>query len=104
MTVVRFETLQTVRADWLRVQGEVAYVRMLVAGSGGPSAMPYVMVDVEADGRNPGDYSMVCFGAVIVEPALKQDVLWPLEADIRKVAAGGVGGQRVQARTNLAIR
>ncbi len=28
------------------------------------------MVDIEADGPIPGDYSMVCFGAVIVEPAL----------------------------------
>lgn len=32
--------------------------------------MPYVMVDVEADGPIPGDYSMICFGAIIVEPAL----------------------------------
>lgn len=32
--------------------------------------MPYVMVDVESDGPIPGDYSMICFGAVIVEPAL----------------------------------
>src|SRR5688572_14431054 len=32
--------------------------------------MPYVVVDIEADGPIPGDYSMVCFGAVIVEPAL----------------------------------
>jgi hypothetical protein len=28
------------------------------------------MVDIEADGPIPGDYSMVCFGAVVVEPAL----------------------------------
>jgi hypothetical protein len=34
--------------------------------------MTYVMVDVEADGPIPGDYSMVCFGAVIVEPALER--------------------------------
>ena len=34
--------------------------------------MPYVMVDIEADGPIPGDYSMVCFGAVIVEPALNR--------------------------------
>lgn len=34
--------------------------------------MPYVMVDVEADGPIPGDYSMVCFGAVIVEPELNR--------------------------------
>lgn len=32
--------------------------------------MPYVMVDIEADGPIPGDYSMVSLGAVIVEPAL----------------------------------
>ena len=30
------------------------------------------MVDVEADGPIPGDYSMVCFGAVIVEPRLER--------------------------------
>ena len=32
--------------------------------------MPYVMVDVESDGPIPGDYSMICFGAVIVEQSL----------------------------------
>lgn len=32
--------------------------------------MSYVVVDVEADGPIPGEYSMVCFGAVIVEPTL----------------------------------
>lgn len=32
----------------------------------------YVMVDVEADGPIPGDYSMVAIGAVIVEPELKR--------------------------------
>lgn len=32
--------------------------------------MAYVMVDVEADGPIPGDYSMICLGAVIVEPEL----------------------------------
>lgn len=30
--------------------------------------MTYVMVDVEADGPIPGDYSMVSFGAVVVDP------------------------------------
>ncbi|WP_394834775.1 exonuclease [Pendulispora rubella] len=34
--------------------------------------MSYVMVDVEADGPIPGDYSMICFGAVIVEPGLSR--------------------------------
>ncbi len=32
--------------------------------------MSYIMVDVESDGPIPGDYSMVCFGAVVVEPSL----------------------------------
>jgi hypothetical protein len=33
--------------------------------------MAYVMVDVEADGPIPGDYSMICFGAVLVRPGLE---------------------------------
>jgi hypothetical protein len=32
--------------------------------------MTYVMTDVEADGPCPGDYSMICFGAVLVEEGL----------------------------------
>ena len=32
--------------------------------------MTYVMVDVESDGPIPPDYSMICFGAVIVDEAL----------------------------------
>ncbi len=32
--------------------------------------MTWIMVDVEADGPIPGDYSMVSFGAIVVEPAL----------------------------------
>ena len=32
--------------------------------------MPFVMVDVEADGPIPGEYSMVAIGAVLVEPSL----------------------------------
>jgi hypothetical protein len=34
--------------------------------------MSYVMVDVEADGPIPGDYSMISIGAVIVEPSLEK--------------------------------
>lgn len=30
------------------------------------------MVDVESDGPIPGDYSMICFGVVIVEPELSR--------------------------------
>ena len=34
--------------------------------------MSYIMVDIESDGPIPGDYSMVCFGAVVVEPELNR--------------------------------
>jgi hypothetical protein len=36
------------------------------------SAMSYFMVDVESDGPIPGDFSMICFGAVLVEPTLSK--------------------------------
>jgi hypothetical protein len=32
--------------------------------------MSYVVVDVESDGPIPNKYSMVCFGAVILESSL----------------------------------
>ncbi|AXG68799.1 hypothetical protein KORDIASMS9_01015 [Kordia sp. SMS9] len=32
--------------------------------------MSYIMVDIESDGPIPGDYSMICFGAVLVDPSL----------------------------------
>ena len=32
--------------------------------------MSYISVDIEADGPIPGDYSMICFGAVIVNESL----------------------------------
>lgn len=34
--------------------------------------MSYIVVDVEADGPIPHKYSMVCFGAVVVEPGLSK--------------------------------
>ncbi len=34
--------------------------------------MTYVMVDIEADGPIPSDYSMVCLGAVVVERTLER--------------------------------
>lgn len=34
--------------------------------------MAFIMVDVESDGPIPGDYSMICLGAVVVEPGLSQ--------------------------------
>ncbi|HIV70679.1 MAG TPA: 3'-5' exonuclease [Candidatus Aquabacterium excrementipullorum] len=32
----------------------------------------WIMIDIEADGPIPGDYSMVSFGAVVVEPGLSR--------------------------------
>ncbi len=34
--------------------------------------MSYITVDVESDGPIPGDYSMISFGAVVVEPSLSK--------------------------------
>lgn len=34
--------------------------------------MSYIVVDVEADGAIPESFSMVCFGAVVVEPSLSK--------------------------------
>ncbi len=34
--------------------------------------MSYIMVDIESDGPIPGDYSMISFGAVIVENGLER--------------------------------
>lgn len=34
--------------------------------------MAYIMVDIESDGPIPGDFSMISFGAVVVEPGLKR--------------------------------
>ncbi|HEY4247052.1 MAG TPA: exonuclease domain-containing protein [Lacunisphaera sp.] len=33
--------------------------------------MAYIMVDIESDGPIPGDYSMISFGAVVVDSTLK---------------------------------
>jgi hypothetical protein len=32
--------------------------------------MSYIMVDIESDGPIPGDYSMISFGAVVVDEKL----------------------------------
>src|SRR5664279_3801894 len=37
-----------------------------------PPNMSYIMVDIESDGPIPGDFSMICFGAVVVEPTLSK--------------------------------
>jgi hypothetical protein len=41
--------------------------------------MTYIMVDIESDGPIPGDYSMVCLGAVIVEPGLERSFFGQLK-------------------------
>src|SRR4029078_6946571 len=47
----------------------------------------YVMVDIEADGPIPGDYSMICFGAVIVEPGLNRTYYGQLRPISERFAA-----------------
>jgi hypothetical protein len=34
--------------------------------------MSYIMVDIESDGPIPGDYSMISFGAVLVDENLNK--------------------------------
>ncbi|WP_452601902.1 3'-5' exoribonuclease domain-containing protein [Pontimicrobium sp. MEBiC06410] len=34
--------------------------------------MSYIMVDIESDGPIPGDFSMICFGAVLVDEHLNR--------------------------------
>jgi hypothetical protein len=34
------------------------------------SKMSYIMVDIEADGPIPGDYSMISFAAIVVDPEM----------------------------------
>src|SRR6516164_6318667 len=51
---------------------ECAPARVRMWRKFGATPMPYVMIDIESDGPIPGDYSMICFGAVIVEPELNR--------------------------------
>ncbi len=34
--------------------------------------MSWIMVDIESDGPIPSDYSMICLGAIVVEPTLEK--------------------------------
>ena len=34
--------------------------------------MSWFMVDIEADGPIPGDYSVISFGTVVIEPGLER--------------------------------
>src|SRR4051794_12418921 len=62
-------------------------------------AMSFVMVDVESDGPIPGDYSMICFGAVVVEETLDKTFyarLRPISNDWIPEALGVSGFTREQ--------
>lgn len=41
--------------------------------------MKYIMIDIESDGPIPHDYSMICFGAVVVEKGLNRTFLGHLK-------------------------
>src|SRR5581483_9959244 len=61
------------RPNSCRVASAAERSYLLADGSTrGRIAMAYVMVDVGADGPIPGDYSMICFGAVLVNEPLDQ--------------------------------
>lgn len=58
----------------------------------------YVMVDVEADGPIPGDYSMVSFGAIVVDDKLDKtfysDLLTPISVRYDLAALSVSGNSR----------
>src|SRR5687768_424817 len=61
--------------------------------------MSYVMVDIESDGPAPGLYSLVCFGAILVTPALDRTFYGrtrPNNYDFLPDAAAGKRFQREQ--------
>lgn len=61
-----------------------------------------VVVDVESDGEYPPDFSMVCFGAVVVEPALDQTFygrVKPLSANWKPEALAISGITRAEHET-----
>jgi hypothetical protein len=64
--------------------------------------MPYVMLDVEADGPMPGDFSMICFGAVIVREPLDKKFygrLKPISEKWDPAALAGSGFSREDTLT-----
>ena len=54
--------------------------------------MSWIMVDIEADGLIPGDYSMVCFGAVVVEPGLERTFYGELQPISEKFVPEALAG------------
>ena len=61
------------------------------------SRMNLVVVDVEADGPIPGEYSMVCFGAVVVEPSLQKTFFGQVRPISDRYLDEALGGERLHA-------
>lgn len=66
--------------------------------------MSYIMVDIEADGPIPGDYSMICLGAVIVDQEPETAFYGKLKSYIRGIHSPGSGSIRVQQGRNIYLR
>ena len=64
--------------------------------------MSWIVVDVEADGPIPPDFSMICFGAVVVEPTLTKHFYGEVApiSDRTNLAAAAISGiSRAQHET-----
>jgi len=62
--------------------------------------MSYIMVDVESDGPIPGDYSMICLGAIIVDESLNKTFYGKLKPISEKWSAEALaisGFSRIEA-------
>jgi 3' exoribonuclease, RNase T-like len=64
--------------------------------------MAYIMVDIESDGPIPGDYSMISFGAVLVDAKLDQTFygkLKPISDNFKPEALSVSGHSREETMT-----
>ena len=63
--------------------------------------MSYIMVDIESDGPIPGDYSMICFGAVLVDDTLDKvfyGQFKPISEKWDRAALSIIGFTRVESQ------
>lgn len=65
--------------------------------------MLYLMVDIESDGPIPGDYSLICFGAVIVEPELNRSFYGQLKPISDKFIPEALAVSRFTREATLAF-
>ena len=65
--------------------------------------MSYIMVDVEADGPIPGDYSMISFGAIVAEPSLTTTFYAELQPIFRAMEPRCLEGKWLQPRGNADV-